>query len=145
VPLPLKLQAGGQETVLRVYMSSPIGGVFADITPDLISQHRQVRFRQLHMAFCRGYEVMQTINSKCSAPAGRLEVDLYLLICSPAAGTPTMGLCTAAAVLQPSLEHRPVAINKWNGVAAAGWGKRGPLLGEGAAAAEYGDRGAAKP
>lgn len=76
--LPLILQAGGQETVLRVYMSSPIGGVFADITPDLILQHRQVRFRQLHMAFCRGCEVMQTIDSKCSAPADRLDVDLYL-------------------------------------------------------------------
>lgn len=32
----------GKPAVLRVYSSSPIGGVYADITADLISQYRQV-------------------------------------------------------------------------------------------------------
>lgn len=38
--------------MLRVYSSSPIGGVYADVTADLISQHRQVR-GHLHL-YCWG-------------------------------------------------------------------------------------------
>ena len=36
--------AAGGTALLRVYLSSPIGGVYADITPGLISRHRKVQF-----------------------------------------------------------------------------------------------------
>jgi hypothetical protein len=45
VPLWLMLSValqGAEEAKLRVYCSSPIGGVYADITAALIQQHQQV-------------------------------------------------------------------------------------------------------